>query len=97
MEMVSEVHPFTDGNGRVARVMMNAELSAVDAARIIIPSVYRNEYIACLRRHFDIGGSRRFSAGEGDELCLAVDSRHALGGPGGHRGPDGGHPRLARP
>ncbi len=50
MIMVAEVHPFTDGNGRVARVMMNAELSAVDAARIIIPSVFRNEYIGCLRR-----------------------------------------------
>ena len=50
MFLVAEVHPFTDGNGRVARVMMNAELSAVDAARIIIPAVYRSEYIGCLRR-----------------------------------------------
>ena len=49
MAMVTEVHPFADGNGRVARVMMNAELSAVDAARIVIPSVYRSEYIASLR------------------------------------------------
>ena len=24
--MVSEVHPFTDGNGRISRIMMNAEL-----------------------------------------------------------------------
>ena len=29
MTVVSEVHPFVDGNGRVARVMMNAELSAI--------------------------------------------------------------------
>lgn len=50
MLLVSEVHPFTDGNGRVARVMMNAELSAVGDARIVIPSVYRNEYISALRR-----------------------------------------------
>ncbi len=50
MFLVAEVHPFTDGNGRVARVMMNAELSAVDAARIIVPAVYRNEYIGSLRR-----------------------------------------------
>ncbi|MDE0578250.1 MAG: Fic family protein [bacterium] len=49
MAMVTEIHPFADGNGRVARVMMNAELSAVDAARIVIPSVYRSEYIASLR------------------------------------------------
>lgn len=50
MMMVSEVHPFTDGNGRVSRVMMNAELSAVDEARIVIPSVYRSEYIGSVKR-----------------------------------------------
>ncbi|MCP5069704.1 MAG: cell filamentation protein Fic [bacterium] len=50
MIVVTEVHPFEDGNGRVARVMMNAELSAIGASRIVIPSVYRNEYLAGLRR-----------------------------------------------
>ena len=50
MMVVAEVHPFTDGNGRAARVMMNAELSATDAARIVIPSVYRDEHISGLRR-----------------------------------------------
>ena len=50
MIVITEVHPFEDGNGRVARVMMNAELSATAAARIVIPSVYRNEYLAALRR-----------------------------------------------
>ena len=50
MFVVSEVHPFADGNGRVARVMMNAELSAADASRIVIPSVYRSEYVSGLRR-----------------------------------------------
>ena len=30
MFLVAEVHPFMDGNGRMARVMMNAELIAVD-------------------------------------------------------------------
>ena len=29
MFLVSEVHPFVDGNGRIARIMMNAELVAV--------------------------------------------------------------------
>ncbi len=57
MMVVTEVHPFTDGNGRVARVMMNAELSAVDAARIVIPSVYRNEYVSGLRRTSVSGGA----------------------------------------
>jgi hypothetical protein len=56
MVVISEVHPFVDGNGRVGRVMMNAELSAVDAARIVIPSVYRNEYVSGLRRVSTTGG-----------------------------------------
>ncbi len=47
--LVSEVHPFDDGNGRVARAAMCAELSAVDQARILIPIVFRNEYQTALR------------------------------------------------
>ena len=57
MMVVTEVHPFTDGNGRVARVMMNAELSSVEAARIVIPSVYRSEYVSGLRRTSVSGGA----------------------------------------
>ncbi len=34
MFLVSEVHPFNDGNGRVARVTMNAELSSQDYQRL---------------------------------------------------------------
>ena len=49
MYLVSEVHPFDDGNGRTARAMMNAELVASGICRIIIPSVYRNEYISALK------------------------------------------------
>jgi len=56
MLVVSEVHPFTHGNGRVARVMMNAELSAVGEARIVVPNVFRNEYVSALRRVSTTGG-----------------------------------------
>jgi hypothetical protein len=49
MFLISEVHPFADGNGRCARVMMNCELAAGDQARIIIPTVYRNNYLASLK------------------------------------------------
>ena len=49
MFLVSEVHPFTDGNGRIARIMMNAELAAADQARVIIPIVYRSNYLSALR------------------------------------------------
>ena len=49
MFLVAEVHPFADGNGRAARVMMNAELVAQDEARIIIPTVFRSEYLQSLK------------------------------------------------
>jgi Fic family protein len=50
MFLVSEVHPFDDGNGRIARVMMNAELVAGMQSRIIIPTVFRDDYLGGLRR-----------------------------------------------
>jgi fido (protein-threonine AMPylation protein) len=49
MFLVSEVHPFADGNGRAARVMMNGELVAASEARIIIPTVFRTEYLSSLK------------------------------------------------
>ena len=62
MFLVAEVHPFMDGNGRMARVMMNAELVAGGQTRIFIPSVYRNEYVSSLKRltnHCDPHGFTR--------------------------------------
>lgn len=50
MFLISEVHPFDDGNGRVARIMMNAELVASRQARIIVPTVFRDDYLGALRR-----------------------------------------------
>ncbi|MBX2944578.1 MAG: Fic family protein [Cyclobacteriaceae bacterium] len=50
MFLVSEVHPFLDGNGRLARVMMNAELSAKGLSKIVIPTVYREDYMGALRK-----------------------------------------------
>ena len=47
--LVSEVHPFVDGNGRLARAAMCAELSAVQESRILVPIVFRNEYLTALR------------------------------------------------
>lgn len=50
MFMISEVHPFNDGNGRVARIMMNAELVKADQSRIIVPTVFREDYLLSLRK-----------------------------------------------
>lgn len=50
MFMISEVHPFDDGNGRIARIMMNAELVKAGQTRIIIPTAYREDYLGGLRQ-----------------------------------------------
>jgi len=49
MFLVAEVHPFADGNGRTARIMMNAELVAADEERIVIPTAYRANYLSALK------------------------------------------------
>ena len=49
MFVLSEIHPFDDGNGRIARAFMNAELVAANEARMIIPTVYRDDYLTGLR------------------------------------------------
>lgn len=50
MFLVSEVHPFEDGNGRIARVMMNAELVNKNQCKIIIPTVFRDDYLLTLKK-----------------------------------------------
>lgn len=49
MFVLSEVHPFGDGNGRVSRAFMNAEVLAAGQPRILVPIIVRDEYIAGLR------------------------------------------------
>ena len=44
--VIREIHPFLEGNGRIARVMMNADLAKANQAKIIIPTVY----LGALRR-----------------------------------------------
>lgn len=47
--LLVDVHPFNDGNGRISRIMMTKELLAAGLSRIIIPTVYRNDYFDALR------------------------------------------------
>jgi len=47
--VISEVHPFVDGNGRLARLMMNAELISGGRRRILISVGYREDYLLALR------------------------------------------------
>lgn len=48
MFVVTECHPFDDGNGRIARILTNAELAARDQARVIIPNCFRGNYLTAL-------------------------------------------------
>lgn len=50
MFVLSEIHPFLDGNGRIARVMMNAELVKENQSKIIIPTVFRDDYMGALKK-----------------------------------------------
>lgn len=49
MFVVAEVHPFLDGNGRTARLAMNCVLSAEKLSRIIVPTIYRDDYLLPLK------------------------------------------------
>lgn len=56
MFVVSEVHPFVDGNGRSARLAMNTALVAASEHRIIIPTILRLDYLSALTRATNRGG-----------------------------------------
>ena len=47
--LISEVHPFADGNGRLSRLLMNAELSRLGQCRIIIPTLFHPQYLDCAK------------------------------------------------
>lgn len=47
--LISDIHPFNDGNGRISRIMMNAELYSQGLSTIIIPNVYRTDYLSNLK------------------------------------------------
>ncbi len=44
------IHPFKDGNGRVARLLMNTALIQDGYLPALIPPILRSEYIALLEK-----------------------------------------------
>ena len=49
MFVISEVHPYPDGNGRVARAIMNAALVSAGHCRVVIATGYRDDYLQSLK------------------------------------------------
>jgi hypothetical protein len=47
--LVSQTHPFQDGNGRIARITMNSELEAGGLWRICLTNAMRDNYLSSLR------------------------------------------------
>ena len=90
--VISEVHPFADGNGRISRLVMNAELSRTGEARIIIPTLFHEEYVDCQRqlsRQNNPTGHIRaltlmqawtvaFDYSDIDQLLVSIKKTHAL-------------------
>lgn len=50
MFLIAEVHPFDDGNGRVARLFMNSVLFQNSLEKIIVPNVFRDDYMGSLKK-----------------------------------------------
>ncbi|HVE68556.1 MAG TPA: Fic family protein [Solirubrobacteraceae bacterium] len=84
MFLVSEVHPFADGNGRMARILMNSELTAADEQRIIVRTRDRGDYLAALRGMTNTGNALAYTAvladlqrssAAGDNSSLAAAER----------------------
>lgn len=72
MFVLSEVHPFLDGNGRIARIMMNAELTSAGMSKIIVPTVFRDDYM---------GGLRKLTQqGDSDPYIRVMEKAHEFSG-----------------
>ncbi len=72
MFVLTEVHPFLDGNGRIARIMMNAELTTAGQSKIIVPTVFRDDYM---------GGLRKLTRqGDSDPYIRMMEKAHEFSG-----------------
>ena len=47
--LISDVHPFSDGNGRMSRLVMSRELISHGLSHIVIPTVFRQDYLSAMR------------------------------------------------
>lgn len=48
--LLSEVHPFEDGNGRISRMILARDLNKAGLTSCLIPTVYRLDYVGALKK-----------------------------------------------
>lgn len=65
---LAEIHPFVDGNGRTARLLMNLVLVNAEYRIVSIPPIYRHLYYAALQssQHLPSAGNDQFN----ELICL---------------------------
>jgi Fic family protein len=66
------IHPFDDGNGRVARLLMNYDLIRNGYPPVVIPSQEKEKYLVALQKA-DTGDIQAFHAYIADQLLVALD------------------------
>ena len=54
------IHPFIDGNGRVARLLMNAALIQDGYMLAVVPPILRQEYLSSIRLYQQKGSADQF-------------------------------------
>ena len=70
---IAHIHPFWDGNGRIARLVANIPLLKAGLPPIVVPSEHRREYIQLLANYELNVGKLTNSTGVWPELNLLVD------------------------
>ena len=74
---IAKVHPFLDGNGRLARLMLNFQLVKAGYLPISLPSKYREQYFNCLEE-FKVNKNGKLISVVGSHFSNTVTTKIVL-------------------